>query len=315
MANVQGFTRSAVGHILAHIERLKNKAGEYIKFGNQNIDTSRTGLNYTLFRDEQNRPVRPMKRYKEIIGQVHKLNKRSDLRTLCSWVITAPKDLRPKDENRFFRLCYKYLHEKYPYTVAAGVHRDETTPHMHYAFCPCFRDKEGNLRLSAREVLSRAELLRFHGELAQYVEQGLGYRVSIETGEQSKKNLSIIAKQIKHAMVELQQLLDEQQVERDALDTVAKQVAEMHSQYNNLLQNCNLLEQEKTDLQKQVNDLSTQIMRQLATKNDMISNFQKEAKQRVIKELGRVAEDILADDEPTSEPARYNQNRFNDFER
>ena len=39
MANAQKYTRAACGHLAAHYERKrKDEKGEYIKFGNQDID-------------------------------------------------------------------------------------------------------------------------------------------------------------------------------------------------------------------------------------------------------------------------------------
>lgn len=48
MANAQKYTRAACGHLAAHYERKKDEKGEYIKFGNQDIDPQKTHLNYNL---------------------------------------------------------------------------------------------------------------------------------------------------------------------------------------------------------------------------------------------------------------------------
>ena len=48
MANAQKYTRAACGHLAAHYERRKDEKGEYVKFGNQNIDPQKTHLNYNL---------------------------------------------------------------------------------------------------------------------------------------------------------------------------------------------------------------------------------------------------------------------------
>ena len=45
MAHVKKFTKAATGHMFAHFERAKDEKSEYVKFGNQNIDPSRTYLN------------------------------------------------------------------------------------------------------------------------------------------------------------------------------------------------------------------------------------------------------------------------------
>lgn len=48
MANAQKFTKAACGHLAAHFERKKDGHGEYVKFGNQDIDPTRTHLNYNM---------------------------------------------------------------------------------------------------------------------------------------------------------------------------------------------------------------------------------------------------------------------------
>ena len=48
MANVQKYKASSMGHMFAHYERRKDEHDEYIKYGNQSIDTSKTHLNYNL---------------------------------------------------------------------------------------------------------------------------------------------------------------------------------------------------------------------------------------------------------------------------
>lgn len=37
MANMQKYTRNALGHMLKHYAREKDQNGEYVKFGNVNI--------------------------------------------------------------------------------------------------------------------------------------------------------------------------------------------------------------------------------------------------------------------------------------
>lgn len=44
MANAQKYTRAACGHLAAHYERRKDEKGEYVKFGNQDIDPQKNPL-------------------------------------------------------------------------------------------------------------------------------------------------------------------------------------------------------------------------------------------------------------------------------
>lgn len=46
MAHFAKYTAAAAGHLSKHYERAKDEKGEYIKFGNQDIDPQKTHLNY-----------------------------------------------------------------------------------------------------------------------------------------------------------------------------------------------------------------------------------------------------------------------------
>lgn len=48
MAHVEKYTRTAVPHMVTHLERKKDENGNYIKFSNQNIDLTKTHINYNL---------------------------------------------------------------------------------------------------------------------------------------------------------------------------------------------------------------------------------------------------------------------------
>lgn len=94
MANAQKYTKSACGHMTAHYERAKDENGEYIKFGNQNIDPSRTHLNYNLA------PLRVSDGVSGGSGQIDFIRQRTteartlnraDVNVMVSWVVTLPK--------------------------------------------------------------------------------------------------------------------------------------------------------------------------------------------------------------------------------
>lgn len=90
MANVQKYKASSMGHMFAHYERRKDEHDEYIKYGNQSIDTSKTHLNYNLAENHNQ-----LEFVKKKLDEVHTF-KRKDLNIFATWVITAPKDLPPE---------------------------------------------------------------------------------------------------------------------------------------------------------------------------------------------------------------------------
>lgn len=53
MAHFAKYTAAAAGHLSKHYERAKDKNGDYIKFGNKDIDPDRTPENYNLAPDRE----------------------------------------------------------------------------------------------------------------------------------------------------------------------------------------------------------------------------------------------------------------------
>lgn len=214
MANVAKYTRGACGHLMKHYERAKDENGEYVKFHNQDIDPARTHLNYNLAPD---RNVSQWGFVKQRCEDVY-CCKRSDVNVMCSWVITAPKDFleaHPELEERFFQESYDFLENRYgkDNVISAYVHRDENTPHMHFAFVPVTHDKKKQRdKVSAFEVITRNELKTFHKALESHLEQRLGCKVNILNEATKDGNKSIdelkretAQKQLKKLQKELQE--------------------------------------------------------------------------------------------------------------
>lgn len=170
MAHVAKYTRGALGHMFAHYERAKGKDNEYIKFGNENIDTSKSHLNYNL---GPKRNISQGDFVKKRCNEVKCLN-RKDVNVMCSWVITAPKDLDLKQQKKFFIESYKFLESRYgaDNVISAYVHLDEVTPHMHFSFVPVIYDaKKDVLKVSAKQKISKSDLKSFHGDLQNHLDK------------------------------------------------------------------------------------------------------------------------------------------------
>lgn len=209
MAHYEKFSKQGLGHIFLHFNRgyKIDKEGnkKYVNFGNKEIDTTKSHLNYNLNVNENGIPFNQRKQFERILkgetlpdGNSLIVNNRKDLKVLCSWVVTIPVDVPPQDEDEFFKAVYEHLKEKYPHCVSAFVHKDEGIKigdektgdkiigrhHLHYAFVPVFYDtKKDVYKISANELVNRNELKTFHNELSKAVEQKLGYQTSIMTGE------------------------------------------------------------------------------------------------------------------------------------
>lgn len=186
MANVQKYGKSAIGHLAAHYERQKVKdpltgKEEYVRFGNQEIDSSRTHLNYNLAPD---RELGQVGFIRQRLSEVRCL-KRDDVKVLCSWVVTLPKENEYGEKMEytddqiqdFFSEAYQQLRDRYgeENVISCYVHMDETTPHMHFAFIPVVEDKKrGDLKVSAKEVLTREDLQTFHIDLQRSMDERFG---------------------------------------------------------------------------------------------------------------------------------------------
>lgn len=191
MANYDKWTKGATGHLCKHFERAKGDDGEYVKFGNRDIDPSRTHLNYNLAPERKSQHGFIVDRCKEL-----KCLNRKDVNVLSSWIVTAPVTLPDNKLQDFFQASYDALEKKYgkENVVSAYVHMDESgRPHMHFAFVPVvWNDKKGTWKVSAKECVTRTDLQQFHPWLEAELEQRLGFRVDVinEATKNGNKDVS-----------------------------------------------------------------------------------------------------------------------------
>lgn len=192
MAHYNKYTRGAIKGLLRHEARSEEaEQGMEHAHSNTNINPDKTALNYNLA------PKRDLSMgdfIKRRCSEARTLN-RKDVNVMCSWVITLPKDVKPEDEEKFFRATYAFLADKYgeQNTVAAWVHKDETTPHIHFCWVPVVPDeKRGGERVSAHDCVTRKDLKTFHTELSKHIEKVLGYETEILNEATRDGNRSIM---------------------------------------------------------------------------------------------------------------------------
>ena len=181
--------RNQIGGLTRHFERYKKENGEYIKFGNQDIDTEKTRLNYNLATEKNQ-----LEFIKKRTSEVRCLN-RNDVNVMCDWVVTLPEKIKKEgDQELFFKETYDFLEKKYgkENVVASYVHLDETTPHMHFAFIPVVIDKKrGDLKVSAKELITRKHLQEFHPKLENHMAKVFGRDIGILNEATKAGNKSI----------------------------------------------------------------------------------------------------------------------------
>lgn len=172
MAHVEKFQAAALGRVCDHFERRAELDHGYER---ENIDNSRSWLNYNLA------PQRPVSQVEFINERINSLNlkrrPRKDAVRMCDCVITLPRSFDPSRQREFFNAAYAFLAQRYgaENVVSAWVHRDETQPHMHFAWVPVTQDG----RLSAKSVVNRLDLKTLHPDMQVAMETALGCKVEI----------------------------------------------------------------------------------------------------------------------------------------
>ena len=170
MAHLKKNTRGAVPGLAVHFER---KTDHHT---NKEIDVSKSYLNQELMSDGSDM----LSRFSARLNDVYCM-KRDDVKALATWIVTLPEELAEapyEQQSAFFEATNNFLNDRYGQenAVAAVVHYDETTPHLHYAFVPVVFDvKKSRYKVSAKEVLTRQDLQTFHDDLDQYLKKVLPF--------------------------------------------------------------------------------------------------------------------------------------------
>lgn len=203
MAHIAKYKATSVGHMLAHYRR------DASSMERNNIDPKRVKndmivAHYTN-KDGQlvvGRVVpregepnwgtvqRRIERVNEAQKAAGKRATRKDAVVMADVVVTLPDNVRKGDEDRFFRLTYWYLSNKFGIDNMMGgyVHKDEVlkdgTPardHMHVPFTPIL---DG--RFNYKKMCPRMFYQNMHRELGDYLEKRLGYRPEVELAEETR---------------------------------------------------------------------------------------------------------------------------------
>ena len=224
MAHVQKFTRGNLNGLSIHLDRKTDH------HSNEEIDPTKTYLNIDLCQKEGDTLSRLNDRLKEVYCM-----KRDDVKVGCSWIVTLPKHLKEQtesDQQAFFEKTYAFLSERYggeKNVLSAQVHLDETTPHLHFVFMPVVWDeKKQREKVSAKEVLNRNDLQKFHGELDTFLKKELPniYQEGILNGEtielDSVKEIKKYAKQIQEKKDHLSKELELFSEPKKVFDQVEK---------------------------------------------------------------------------------------------
>ena len=250
--NCKKYNSNSSGNVLTHFDRSNPDR----KYGNQDIDPTRTHLNYNLAPIHEDGDFEFMKnRCQEL-----KALKRRDVNTLVSWVITIPKDYTG-NEKEFFIKAYTFFELRYgkENVVSSYVHKDEVSPHMHFAFVPAIYDKKKDRHtVNAKKCISRVELQRIHPEIQTYLEKELNTTVNILNGATKGGNKSI------QRLKEDQKVIDlavKELVANPTQQVMEKAVEKLEPQVENLLmQDQEFITKVEEKLKEQKTDLRIEIV-------------------------------------------------------
>lgn len=203
MAHIAKYKATSVGHMLAHYRR------DASSLGRDNIDPKRVKNDMVVahYTNKDGKLVvgrvvpregepnwgtveRRIERVNEAQKAAGKRATRKDAVVMADVVVTLPDNVRKGDEDRFFRLTYWYLSNKFGIDNMMGgyVHKDEVlkdgTPardHMHAPFTPIL---DG--RFNYKQMCPRSFYQSMHKELGDYLEKQMGYRPEVELGDETR---------------------------------------------------------------------------------------------------------------------------------
>lgn len=196
MAHIAKYKASAVGKLCAHYNRWQGIDNPNVS--RENIDKSRTHLNYTLGVYEKDGKrfigkVRGSASWATVKGRIDAVNARAkaegkratrkDAVVMADMVVTLPPNMPPEDAYKFFWNSYQYIADRVGRGNLMGgyVHMDETTPHMHVPFTPIL---DG--RFNYKKMCDRKFYQTFHKGLGDRLEQKMGYRPEVELSEETR---------------------------------------------------------------------------------------------------------------------------------
>ena len=198
---------------VAPIEK-ENERDENYEASNPQIDSERTKNNYRFT---------PYfgKTYTEFInGRIKELglSPRKDAVVMNSFVLGSDKTffdgLSRVEQYNFFSDCYQFFAERYgeENIIAAVVHNDETTPHMHLNLMPVTKDG----RLCSKQLFDKPQLQQLQTDFYETV----GKRWGLQRGKEGsqEKHLSTAEFKAKKIIEQAESLREENQVYADALE-------------------------------------------------------------------------------------------------
>lgn len=177
---------------------------------NDDIDLSRTHLNYDIVQSDKTLYQRVKERVEDLKKSGSRVQKNSVV--MYSNILTVPREQAEKwgekKTDEYFKACYDFFCREFgtENVVSAVVHKDETSPHMHLHFIPVNKE---NGRLQARIAMNRQRINQIHNELPKFLQER-GFDVERASGKTKDKNIEDVHeyKQVQRKINEKKQELE-----------------------------------------------------------------------------------------------------------
>lgn len=219
------FKREAVRGIQSHNQR------ERKSHSNPDIDNERSSLNYDLYHEGR-------VNFSKIIDQrIDSLNlkhaPRRDAVVMCGLIVSSDTEffqkMGQKEQQRFFLAAKEWLEEFVgrENVIAATVHLDEKTPHLHFCHVPVTEDG----RLCAKDIYTRANLKRMQDAFPKFL-QSRGFKIDRGMSQESgsaKKHLD--TREFKQQQEAMNQLRQEAETESEKLARLQTEISRTESEW------------------------------------------------------------------------------------
>ena len=233
-----------MSHVVLHMDKYKREAVRGIQSHNQrerksrsnpDIDYERSTLNYDLYHDG------PVNFSKIIAQRIDSLNlkqaPRRDAVLMCGLIVSSDTEffqtMGQKEQQRFFLAAKEWLENFVgrENVIAATVHLDEKTPHMHFCHVPVTEDG----RLCAKDIYTRATLKRMQDAFPRFL-QSRGFKIDRGVTQEpgaAKKHLD--TREFKQQQEALNQLRQDTEVESEQLAQLQAEISRKESEWRKRL--------------------------------------------------------------------------------
>ena len=201
ISRVANYKFSDVGGVLKEALRILPN------YNNPDCNSELSYLNVALVETDLNglTPEKYILKYREdnnIVGRfnTNAQNPKNLTNVMCQALFTASADwineLDRDEQIQFFKDCLEFFNSEFPtvHVVAANIHFDETTPHMHITFLPIARrlNKKTN---EEEQIFSTTQIMPGRDFFPQYQDSFFKFISSkydgFSRGSSNRKNLSV----------------------------------------------------------------------------------------------------------------------------